>query len=123
MSTVPLHLDSDLVNQARATGEVSGRSVTEQIEHWAKLGGVLDRVLSAGSVSTIEQLSRIPLLDEIVAYSQSRAGQDKTREVIFSPGMPTYSSDPENPDLLLERSPDGSVRKGRFVDRKFVPFA
>jgi hypothetical protein len=120
MSTIPLRIDSGLVNQAREAGAVADRPPTAQIEHWAKLGRVLDAVLTGASLFTVKKLSRVPSLDDIVAASQTKEGREKTRAVIFSHGGPTYSADPENPALILERSPDGSVKRGRFLNRKFV---
>ena len=66
------------------------------------------------------QLGRDPSLDEIITSSQSKSGQDKTREFIFGQGGLTYSADPENPNLLLERSADGTIRRGNFVSRQFI---
>ena len=59
---------------------------------------------NAGGNKAITQLGRAPSLDEIFAFSQTNSGQEKTRQIIFSHGVPTYSADPENPSLLLERS-------------------
>ncbi len=78
---------------------------------------------NAGGNKAIAQLGRVSSLDEIVSASQSKSGQDKTREIIFSHGGPTYSADPENPTLQLERCADGTIRRGRFVSRKFIPVA
>ena len=78
---------------------------------------------NAGGNKAIAQLGRVPSLDEIVSASQSKSGQDKTREIIFNHGGPTYSADPETPPLLLERCADGTIRRGRFVNRKYIPVA
>ena len=78
---------------------------------------------NAGGNKAITQLGRVSSLDEIVTASQSKSGQDKTREIILSHGGPTYSADPENATLLLERCADGTIRRGRFVNRKFIPVA
>ena len=78
---------------------------------------------NAGGNKAIAQLGRVSSLDEIVTASQSKSGQDKTREIIFSHGGPTYSADPETPTLLLERSADGTIRRGCFRNRIFVPVA
>ena len=78
---------------------------------------------NAGGNKATDQLGQVPSLDEIVASSQTKSGQEKTRQIIFSHGVPTYSSDPENPSLLLERSADGAIRSGSFRNRIFVPVA
>ena len=120
-TTVPLRIDSNLINEARAAGTLADRPPTAQIEHWAKLGRVIDAVLSGASILKVKQLGRVTKLDEVVAFSQTEEGRQKAREAIFLHGGPTYESDPEDPSLLLERRPDGTVRRGRFAHRQFVP--
>jgi len=120
MSSVPLRIDSELVNQARSAGAVFDRPPTAQIEHWAKLGRVLDRILSGENVAKVKQRGKVADLDEVVALSQTERGRKKALMMIAKHAGPTYESDPSAPDLLLERRADGSVRRGRFVNRQFV---
>jgi hypothetical protein len=64
----------------------------------------------------------VPLRNEqIVAFSQTKAGQAKARAIISRHGGPVYGADPDRPEVVVERQPDGSIRRGRFVDRRFVP--
>ncbi|MEO6995663.1 MAG: hypothetical protein ABI273_18805 [Lacunisphaera sp.] len=76
-STIPLRIDSALVHRARSAGALFDRSPTAQIEHWAKLGRVLDSVLSGKSVGKVKELARVSALDEVVTLSQTDAGQKK----------------------------------------------
>jgi ParD-like antitoxin of type II bacterial toxin-antitoxin system len=119
-TTVPLRIDSDLVHQARSAGALFDRPPTAQIEHWAKLGRVLDSVLSGKSVANVKARARISSIEKIVALSQSKAGQAKARAIIARHGGPIYGTDPATPGLIVERHPDGSIRRGRFVNRRFV---
>mgnify|MGYP003679313901 CR=1 FL=1 len=120
-STVPLRIDSALVNQARTSGALFDWPSTAQIEHWAKLGRVLDTVLSGSSAAKVKELAQVKVLDEVVELSQTDAGQEKARAIIARHRGPVYEADPKNPDLIIERSPDGKARRGRFANRKFVP--
>jgi hypothetical protein len=120
MSSVPLRIDSELVNHARSAGAVFDRSPTAQIEHWAKLGRVLDTVLSGESIAKVKQRGKVADLDQVVALSQTERGRKRALAMIAKHGGPTYESDPSAPDLLVERRADGSVRRGRFVNRQFV---
>ncbi|HEX9783849.1 MAG TPA: hypothetical protein VGA56_14090 [Opitutaceae bacterium] len=120
-STIPLRIDSELVNQARNAGSLHDRPPTAQIEHWAKLGRVLDSVLSGRSIAQVKQLARVEDLDTLVALTQSAAGQAKARALITRHKGPIYTADPEQPDVILEKLPDGTIRPGRFIRRRFVP--
>jgi hypothetical protein len=120
-STIPLRIDSDLFNQARSAGAVFDRPPTAQLEHWAKLGRVLDTALRGESIGRVKNLAGIPTLQELVALTQSPAGQRKAKALIRQHAQPVYESDPAHPGLIIERRPDGTARRGRFANRKFVP--
>lgn len=121
MSSIPLRIDSELVNQARASGALFDRPPTAQIEHWAKLGRVLDSVLVGDSVAKVKQRGNVAALDQVVALSQSEKGRKKALALIAKHAGPVYEGDPTSPDLVVERRADGSVRRGKFANRQFVP--
>lgn len=39
---IAVNLDEKLVNEARAQSKVMSRSITKQIEHWAKIGHIAE---------------------------------------------------------------------------------
>lgn len=121
MSSIPLRIDSELVNLARTAGALFDRPPTAQIEHWAKLGRVLDHVLVGESVAKVKQRGNVADLDQVVALSQSERGRKKALALIAKHAGPVYEADPTAPDLIVERRADGSVRRGRFSNRQFVP--
>lgn len=121
MSSIPLRIDSELVNHARTAGALFDRPPTAQIEHWAKLGRVLDSVLVGASVAKVKQRGNVAALDQVVAWSQSEKGRKKALALIAKHAGPVYEADPAMPDLIVERRADGSVRRGRFSNRQFVP--
>ena len=69
----------------------------------------------------MKQAARIEDLDEIVAISQTAAGQERVRELIEQQGGPVYEADPADPSLVIERLPDGTSQCGRFENRQFKP--
>ncbi|MBN1008477.1 TA system antitoxin ParD family protein [Amphritea pacifica] len=42
MSTANLRLDQELVSNAKIMGEVMSRSAAKQVEHWAKIGRIME---------------------------------------------------------------------------------
>ena len=42
MTSTNLRLDDELVTEARVIGQVMSRSTAKQIEHWAKIGKILE---------------------------------------------------------------------------------
>ena len=120
MSTIPLRIDTDLVNQARASGSLFERPPTAQIEFWAKLGRVMEAVLSGESVATVKQLSRVEEIDEVLALTRTEKGRKKALAVISRHKGPVYSADPEEPGIVVETRPDGTKHRGKFVNRRFT---
>lgn len=121
MSSVPLCIDSKLVNEARTAGALFERPPTAQIEHWAKLGRVLESVLVGESVAKVKQRGNVADLDQVVALSQSEKGRKEALALIAKHSGPVYETDPEAPEVIVERSANGSIRRGRFSNRQFVP--
>jgi len=42
MGTANLRLDENLVSEAKLVGEVMSRSAAKQVEHWAKIGKIME---------------------------------------------------------------------------------
>ena len=61
-------------------------------------------------------------IDKVLADANSPAARVRALKEIHKHGGPVYGSDPDNPKVIVERRPDGTTQKGRFIDRQFVPF-
>lgn len=59
-------------------------------------------------------------LDDIVAFSQTPEAIAQTAAFIQRHGGPLYEADPKYPDLIVQVSPDGTRRLGRFMNRQFI---
>ncbi len=123
MSSIPLRIDTDLVNVARESAALMDRTPTAQIEFWAKLGRVMEGVLTHDAIVTVKEASRVKKLDELLAMVSTPAGKKRALAVIHRHKGPTYSADPNEPGVMIEAMPDGSRRRGRFVNRRFTALA
>ena len=121
MSTIPLRIDADLVNEARQSAAVMDRTPTAQIEFWAKLGRVLEAVLSHDAVVLMKTAARVRDVDELLARANTPQGRQRALAEIARHKGPVYSSDPSQPGVIVETRSDGSKRRGRFVNRRFTP--
>jgi crotonobetainyl-CoA:carnitine CoA-transferase CaiB-like acyl-CoA transferase len=43
MSTIPTRIDRDLFDEAKRVGQTMNRSATQQVDHWARLGKVVEQ--------------------------------------------------------------------------------
>jgi hypothetical protein len=59
-------------------------------------------------------------IDQILADAQTPAGRARVLREIFRSGTAVYGYDPSDPKVLIETSPNGARRRGRFFDGHFV---
>jgi hypothetical protein len=126
--TSPLRLDPYLVAEAERASGLNKRSIPKQIEYWAELGRVLERVLDPADVLAVTQgLAEIQLIrpsshgldaDELFdALEHDRATGALpgrlTRAAVY------YESSTSQPGLLDQVQADGRRITGRFVDGEF----
>ena len=133
---MPVKLSDDLVRAARAEAEVNDRSITAQIEHWAKLGHAAQKALSRADLLTLEactgaladgapwpegaRLARMREQLLTIARSTDRAS---VLADIRGSGQPLYEAHPEEPGLVLRVEADGSRTRGLVEDGQFRPLA
>lgn len=121
MPTIPLRLDSALVNEARTAAPLFDRTPTAQVEFWAKLGKVAEAVFSTSSIRRLKATARIENLAQVIASADSPAGRARFAALVKSKGVALYRSAPGEPGVFIETPPDGPERRGRFVNRQFQP--
>lgn len=120
MST-PLRLSNELLVEAREAGARFHRSITQQVEHWAQIGRVIEATLTYSSAGKLKDLSRQPELNSVLAKAESREGKRKVLAAIKARKQAVYSADPDSHQGVIQHLPNGRKIRGRFVDRQFVP--
>jgi len=81
-SGVPVRLSEALVVRARTAAGVLDRSLTEQVEHWARLGQVVEAAISASSVHRLKTRSYDPELKQRLAVASTAEGRAKAATLI-----------------------------------------
>jgi hypothetical protein len=119
-ATTPLRFDSAFVNDARSSAALMERSVTAQVEFWAKLGRVAEAVFAHDRIRSLKETGRVQDLDGLLAKVNTAAGRELARVEIARHGTPIYGTDPAHPGRIVQKLPDGTKRLGRFVNRQFV---
>lgn len=121
MPTIPLRLDTALVNEARTAAPLFDRTPTAQVEFWAKLGKVAEAVFSTSSIRKLKATSRVENLAQVIADADSSEGRARFAALVRSKGVPLYRSAAGEPGVFIETAPDGTERPGRFANRQFQP--
>jgi hypothetical protein len=81
-SGIPVRLSEALAVRARTTAAVLDRSLTEQVEHWARLGQVVEAAISASTVQRLKARSYDPELAQRLAAPATTDGQTKAAKLI-----------------------------------------
>jgi len=115
----PVKLSDELVCDARATAELSQRSIAGQIEFWAGLGKSLEPLLRGDRALALRQAGAARPLSEAIAEVDSPAGRQRVCDYLQSRPFPHYEPVPDRPGLLRKTDEDGTETIGRFVNRLF----
>ena len=68
--------------RARTAAEVLDRSLTEQVEHWARLGQVVEDAIAAATVRRLKARSYDPELASRLALASTPEGRAKAAKLI-----------------------------------------
>lgn len=127
--SVAIKVSSNLAEEARAAAVDADRSLTGQVEHWARLGKALEPSLnstviaalkkSGGDLSTLaDEETRSLVLQTLEAF-RTAPRQDVAAQLNLSSQV-RYEPDPEAPGQFLRIHPDGTHEKGSLKGRTFV---
>jgi hypothetical protein len=127
---MPVKLSDDLVKLARKEAGAADRSITSQIEHWAKLGRAVESALGhvdvlALKVARGDLMSAFPGLPERqAAYAvlqQVAATADRSELAqALRHGRAVYQSDPAGSGLIMRVDPNDHRTLGHLEKRRFV---
>jgi hypothetical protein len=117
----PVKLSDSLVLDARMVGEATERSISGQIEFWARLGRAVESVLRTESLLRLKRRGeRVPLSDCLRSVD-TKAGRERVRAHLATRPYPHFEPAPDRPGFILKIDEDGTRTVGRFVKREFRP--
>ena len=126
---MPVKLSDELVNVARKEAAAAERSITAQIEHWAKLGQSVEAALRhedplAVKASEGKLAVAFPApatRDAVYQLLRNIAGADHAPlGKALRRGRTVYESDPSSIGGIIRIAPDGTRTRGRLQKRAFV---
>ena len=129
---VAIKVSGDLVQAARIAAEIADRSVTGQIEHWARLGQQAEAHLTVQESLALKRptaLQSTPSSPEssgdrlLSALSKLREGSHfgDFRNRLFEEHEYLFGVDETVPGRLVRVARDGTRTLGRVIDGRFVP--
>ena len=79
---IPVRLSESLTVRARVAAQTAERSLTEQVEHWARLGQAVEEAILAATVERLKMRSHDPDLGQRLALATTHEGQAKAAKLI-----------------------------------------
>jgi hypothetical protein len=90
---IPVRLSEALTVRARTAAETQNRSLTEQVEHWAQLGRVVEDAIMSATVQRLKVRSQDPELAKRLAFANTAEGRTKAARVIRERNPVRHSAD------------------------------
>jgi hypothetical protein len=117
----PVKLSDALVLDARLAGDTMQRSIAGQVEFWARLGRLVERILEGDQVLQLCRTGHTQPLSTLLKSVGSPAGHARLAAYLDQQPFPHYQPHPTRPGLLERIEQDGTRTIGRFVNRQFQP--
>ncbi len=117
----PVKLSDGLVIDARVAGAAVQRSISGQVEFWARLGRAVERLLEGRQVLALAQSETAEPLSACLASVDAPAGRRRVTEYLETQPFPHFEPAADSPGLLVRIDADGTRTVGRFVNRRFEP--
>jgi FMN phosphatase YigB (HAD superfamily) len=128
---VAVKLSDSLAEEARTASAGADRSLTGQVEHWARLGKAVEPLFTAptiaalkksgGDIGKLDDPAEIQRVHDALARLRMNPPFAETAAFLQAKQGPLYEADPNNPNGVIEVQPDGTRTPGQFVNRSFVP--
>ena len=115
----PVKLSDALVLDARLAGEAFERSLSGQVEFWARLGRAIEPLLQGTQVLALCRNAAVHPLSACLDAVDSPSGRRRVAEYLNAQPFPHYEPAPDAPGYLVRIEADGKRIVGRFVNRQF----
>jgi len=128
----PIKVSDSLFAVAKEEAQATQRSITAQVEHWARIGRAVEAVLAHQELLTLKQVGEIlePLypsaarrreVHELLTKIASSTDREVTKAALRDADTPFYATDPDHPGMIIQVLPDGTRTPGHLENRRFVP--
>ena len=125
---MPVKLSDQLVTQARKEAGKARRSMTAQVEHWARIGRAAESSMPPSVVERLKDNRRLRSPHPALSFFERISEADMRRAAEHNLGFlkhPRYESDPHERGVIVAVHENGRRVSGRWDMRRnvFVPGA
>ena len=97
---IPIRLSAALANRARKAASIQDRSLTEQVEHWARLGQVVEAAILNSTLLDLKEISRDDRLMEVLVSADTPRARKKAAHSIAQKNPVRFGRTVNSPDTV-----------------------
>ena len=102
---IPVRLSEGLTARAREAAAALDRSLTDQVEHWARLGQIVEATISGGALERLKARSHDPALPGLLAAADTPQGRANAAKLIRERNPIRYEADSRGSIVRTPRTP------------------
>jgi hypothetical protein len=99
---IPIRLSASLASRAREAAEIQERSLTEQVEHWARLGQVVEAAVQSTTVARLKAASHDARLPRALDAADTAAGRRRAATAIAGRNPVRYGTTRDAPSKIVK---------------------
>ena len=113
-----VRIATELMNEAETAAQIHQRSLSAQVEHWARIGAAIDGSLNTYDIAKIKTAKSDEQIYSVLASIITGRGAQSTLRDINSSGGLIFEEHPTQPGVIV-RIDNGRRQAGRFRDGTF----
>ena len=102
MAGIPIRLSATLASRAREAAEIQDRSLTEQVEHWARLGQIVEAAVMSTTVDRLKAVSHDPRLDRLLDEADTAAARRRVARSLARKHPVRYGIAKDEPSKIVK---------------------
>ena len=95
--SVPIRLSAALANRARRAADIQDRSLTEQVEHWARLGQAVEGAVFSSTIACLKAISYDERLTQMLAVADTPSARKRAARSIAMKNPVRYGTTATEP--------------------------
>jgi len=100
--SVPIRLSAVLAGRARKAAEIQDRSLTEQVEHWARLGQVVEAAVLSSTIARLKAASYDERLTRMLRAADTASARKRAARSIAMKNPVRYGTTTAEPGKILK---------------------
>jgi hypothetical protein len=98
---IPIRLSAALASRAREAAEIEDRSLTEQVEHWARLGQVVEAAALNSTAALLKRVSYDERLPRMLSAADTASARKRAARSISMKNPVRYGTTRTKPTRIL----------------------